>query len=184
MSVQGAEKTTVIPHRKIELLILKYNIDYIFMRPSYFMQNLTTTLNKEIKEEKTITLPSGKGKFNWIDIANIAELGAKFISEFDTYKNNAYTISGRENLNFGIVVKRINTICKSNIKFESVGPVKFYFKKKKEGFQRGLIMVMLVLHFLPRIQKEPEIVSTYKDIFKRDPNSIDFFIEHNKDKFI
>lgn len=66
LSVQGAEKSSIIPHRKIELLILKNKIDYIFLRPSYFMQNLTTTLFPEIQHKKTITLPSGDAKFNWI----------------------------------------------------------------------------------------------------------------------
>lgn len=184
LSVQGAEKNTVIPHRKIELLLLKYKIDYIFMRPSYFMQNLTTTLIKEIHENRSITLPSGRGKFNWVDIENIAELGAKFITEFDNYKNNAFTISGNENLNFGTVVNRINSICNTDIKYRSVNPFKYYRIKKSEGIEKGMIIVMLILHWLPRIQKEVEIISTYSDIFNKEPNSIDYFIERNKEKFI
>jgi hypothetical protein len=37
------------------------------------MQNLTTALLPEIKKHQSITLPSGKGVFNWIDVKNIAE---------------------------------------------------------------------------------------------------------------
>ena len=44
LSVQGAEKSGVIPHNKIERLIQKIGFNYIFVRPSYFMQNLTTTI--------------------------------------------------------------------------------------------------------------------------------------------
>lgn len=43
---------------------------------------------------------------------------------------------------------------------------------------------MLILHFLPRIQKEPEIANTYNNIFHRDPNNIEDFIERNKKSFI
>ncbi|MGM0376202.1 MAG: NAD(P)H-binding protein, partial [Bacteroidota bacterium] len=43
LSVQGAEKSKVIPHNKIERLIMEDGPDYIFLRPGYFMQNLTTT---------------------------------------------------------------------------------------------------------------------------------------------
>jgi len=35
LSVQGAEKSKVIPHNKIEKLIQEYKLDYIFLRPSY-----------------------------------------------------------------------------------------------------------------------------------------------------
>src|SRR5210317_847214 len=54
LSVQGADKSKVIPHNKIELLIKEYEFEYIFVRPSYFMQNLTTTLLNEIKTRSTI----------------------------------------------------------------------------------------------------------------------------------
>ena len=183
LSVQGAEHSTIIPHRKIELLIQKYKLAYIFMRPSYFMQNLTTTLNDEIKKVKTITLPSGKALFNWVDITNVAELGVKFILEFEQYKNTSFTITGAQNLNFFTVVEKINKICKSNIAYINVDPINYFFKKKKEKIHTGKIIVMLILHFLPRIQKEPEIANTY-NIFHRDPNNIEDFIERNKKSFI
>lgn len=47
LSVQGAEKSKTIPHNKIERLIEKYGFDFIFLRPGYFMQNLTTTLYRD-----------------------------------------------------------------------------------------------------------------------------------------
>ena len=74
LSVQGVEKSKVIPHNKIESLIKEFNFDYIFLRPSYFMQNLTTTLLGDIKSKRQIILPSGHAKFNWIDIENIGEI--------------------------------------------------------------------------------------------------------------
>jgi uncharacterized protein YbjT (DUF2867 family) len=48
LSVQGAEKSSIIPHNKIEKLIISYDLEYIFLRPAYFMQNLTTTLIQDI----------------------------------------------------------------------------------------------------------------------------------------
>ncbi|MDY6898955.1 MAG: NAD(P)H-binding protein [Cyanobacteriota bacterium] len=41
LSVQGVEKSPIIPHHKIEKLIREHELQYIFIRPSYFMQNLT-----------------------------------------------------------------------------------------------------------------------------------------------
>jgi len=73
LSVQGAEKSKVIPHNKIERLIQELNFLYIFVRPSYFMQNLITTLLPEILAKKSITLPSGNAKFNWIDVKTLVK---------------------------------------------------------------------------------------------------------------
>jgi len=44
LSVQGAETSDIIPHRKTEKMILAYGFEYFFSRPGYFMQNLTTTV--------------------------------------------------------------------------------------------------------------------------------------------
>jgi len=46
LSVQGVENSKIIPHYKIEQLIIKSKIPYTFLRPAYFMQNFSTTLNK------------------------------------------------------------------------------------------------------------------------------------------
>lgn len=183
LSVQGAEKSKVIPHRKIELLLLEHDLEYIFMRPSYFMQNLTTTLYNEISSHRTISLPSGDAKFNWIDIEDIAKMGVKFIAEFERYKNNAYEITGDHNLNFAEVVAKINKIADSNIVYNPVSPFRFFLIKKKEGLAFGMIIVMLILHYLPRIQTEPIIVKTVYDILNTAPSSIDDFILRNKQKF-
>ena len=183
LSVQGAEKSTIIPHRKIELLIINNKIEYIFLRPSYFMQNLTTTLYPEISNDKSITLPSGNAKFNWIDIIDIARIGVECINNFNQYINCALTISGLKNLNFSEVVNVINGIAHSKIKYLNVNPVRYFIKKKKEKMEIGMIIVMLILHFLPKIQSEPDISNTYQIIFKEDPHTIEDFVKNNSEKF-
>lgn len=100
LSVQGAEKSKVIPHNKIERLITDKDFNYIFVQPSYYMQNLTTTLLSEIQEHNSITLPSGKAKFNWIDVKDIGKGTAVLIYDFDKHKNQAFEITGSENLNY------------------------------------------------------------------------------------
>ncbi|WP_462319440.1 NmrA family NAD(P)-binding protein, partial [Marinilabilia sp.] len=93
LSVQGAEKSKVIPHNQIERLIKDHELNYIFLRPSYFMQNLTTTLLYDIQSKGEIILPAGKVKFNWIDIENIGETAAILLEKFANYKNRAIEIT-------------------------------------------------------------------------------------------
>jgi len=183
LSVQGAEQSKVIPHRRIELLIQECGLDYIFLRPSYFMQNLTTTLRSEIENERTITLPSGRAKFNWVDINDIGEIAAELMSGFQSHRNKAFVISGKENLDFFSVVEKINRICSTSITFRSVGPFGYFRLKKKAGMKTDMIFVTFILHFLPRLQKEPEIVSSIRTILGRDPQSIEEFIKKNKQSF-
>lgn len=184
LSVQGAEKSKVIPHNKIELRIKKSGLDYIFLRPSYFMQNLTTTLIGDIRNKRKIILPAGRAKFNWIDVRNIAEIAALLIDRFSEFTNQAIVLTGQENENFDIVVSLINKEIPDTVTYENVNLLRFYGIKKKEGMPRGMIIVMILLHFLPRFQKAPIISNAYEKITGKKPTNLDQFISREKALFM
>ena len=183
LSVQGAEKSTFIPHHKIERLVKELGFDFIFLRPSYFMQNLTTTLLKDIREKKKIVLPAGNAKFNWVDVQNIGEVAAALLQNFEEYKNRAVEITGYENRDFQSVVSIMNEILPVPIRYKNVNPLHFYFLKRKEGHHSGKILVMIMLHFLRRFKKEPAISSFYEEVTGKKPTTIREFIESNRKNF-
>ncbi len=184
LSVQGAEKSSIIPHNKIEKLILNSGIDYIFLRPGYFMQNLTTFLYPDIQKKRRIILPAGQAKFNWVDVENIGEAAATVLEEFDRYRNQIFEITGPENIKFAEVVRRINAITGAGIVFESADPLKYFRLKTNEGMVKGMAMVMIMLHFLPRFQKEPRRSGAYEILTRNQPATIEKFIEREKLKFV
>lgn len=183
LSVQGAEKSKVIPHNKIERLINENGLYFIFLRPSYFMQNLTTTLIKDIQAKREIVLPAGKAKFNWIDIDNIGEVGAILLDGFNNYQNQAIEITGTENESFEKVVELINDSIDNPIEYKSVNPLRFYRIKKREGMVKGMIIVMILLHFLPRFKKEPKISDFYEQLNGKKPTDLKTFVEREKGQF-
>jgi uncharacterized protein YbjT (DUF2867 family) len=184
LSVQGAERSKVIPHNKIESLIKSMGFRYIFVRPGYFMQNLITSLLPEIKNHQSITLPSGDAKFNWIDVKDIGEVSAVLLDSFDTYQNNAFIITGQENKNFQEVTEEMTRILGFTIVFRSINPISFFFRKKKEGMTTGYALVMTLLHFLPRVQPEPDISSDFFQLTKKKPILLRDFIYREKDAFV
>jgi uncharacterized protein YbjT (DUF2867 family) len=184
LSVQGAEKSSIIPHNKIEKLIKSFQFEYIFVRPSYFMQNLTTSLLSEIQKSKTITLPSGKAKFNWVDTKNIGEATASLIASFEKYQNSAYEITGNEKRNFSEVAELMTDVIGAKVTYKRINPISFYFKKRKEGVKSGFAVVMTVLHFLPRFQKEPDTTDNFKMLTGKEPTLLQDFIAREKGLFL
>lgn len=184
LSVQGAEKSSVIPHNKIETLIKHIGFDYIFVRPAYFMQNLTTQLLPEIKDNRSITLPSGDAAFNWVDVHNIGEATAKLIADFDSYMNSSYEITGDQNLNFNQVSSIMSDILDVKITYNSINPVSFWLRKRKELGNSSFALVMTILHFLPRVQGAPEISENYTKLTRKSATSITEFIKREKDRFL
>lgn len=183
LSVQGAEKSKVIPHNKIEKLIVESGISYIFLRPSYFMQNLTTTLLKDIQDKRRIYLPAANAKFNWIDIENIGEVAAILLDRFDEFSNRAIELTGYENKNFGDVAELISAISAKKIEYQSPNPFRFFSTKKKEGMKTGMIAVMIMLHFLPRFQEAPRISNFYEKLTGKQPISLKAFLEKEQKRF-
>lgn len=184
LSVQGVETSKVIPHNKIERLIKTLGFEYIFVRPGYFMQNLTTTLVNDIKTKRQIILPAGSACFNWVDVNNVAEATAHLIHKFSEYKNEGYDITGTEVENFYTVAEKLSETTNTTISYTNINPISFYILKKKEGLKSGLIIVMILLHFLPRFQRKQPLSDIYFKLTGKNPTSLKVFCEREKDKFI
>lgn len=180
LSVQGAERSRIIPHNQIEKLIQSLGFQYIFLRPGYFMQNLTTTLLDDIRRHRRIVLPAGKALFNWIDVQNIGEVAARLLEDFDAYRNSAIELTGTENADFATVVDVLNAHTQPPVQFLSVNPIRFYWLKRQSGMPQGLILVMIMLHFLPRWQKPPLISNFYEQLTGKKPTTLSEFLRREK----
>lgn len=183
LSVQGAENISFIPHAKIEKLIIESGLKYTFIRPGYFMQNLTTNMLRDINEKNLIFLPAGKAKFLWVDVVDIGKAIATILSHTKEHINKAYTITGNELLNFDEVAAMLSVELKRDIKYISPNLIRFYFTKKKEGINPAFIMVMIMLHYLPRFQKPTQISNDFTLLTGDPPTKIISFIRENLDKW-
>jgi uncharacterized protein YbjT (DUF2867 family) len=183
ISVQGAELSRYIPHNKIESLIKLFNFDYCFIRPSYFMQNLTGYLLNDINQNNKIVLPSGNAEFNWVDVQDIAEASAVVMADFDKHVNSVYTITGSQNLNFDQVAEMLSQVLDRRIIYKSIDPIRFFLRKKKEGLSSSYIVVLILLHFLPRFQPPPQISDDFFILTGRKPRSLEEFLKKHRKIF-
>lgn len=177
LSVQGAESMSYLPHSKIEKLIIESKIPYTFIRPGYFMQNLITTLKADIVDRHLIYLPAGNTLFNWTDVNDVGLLCAQVLSNHEIHRNKAYTITGNEQYSFSTVAKMISAECCVNISYYSrPGPIAYLVNRKRAGISISYILVMLLLHYLPRFSKQPPITDDFSKLTGRTPNTLHQFI--------
>jgi uncharacterized protein YbjT (DUF2867 family) len=181
LSVQGAEKNSIIPHHKIEKMIVESGINYTFLRPAYFMQNFTTTLRKDILEKSEVYLPAGKAKFTIIDVKDIGEVAAKILSKPQQHQNTAYELTNDETLTFGEMVSLINKVTGQQVKYRSPNLLSFFMRKRKEGVPSMFIFVMIMLHYFPRFQTAPKTTDWVRKISGEEPNQFKDFIRRNLD---
>jgi uncharacterized protein YbjT (DUF2867 family) len=180
LSVQGVEKSKIIPHHKIEKLIVDSNIPYTFLRPAYFMQNFTTTLNAELINKRRIFLPAGNATFTLVDVRDIGAVAAQVILHSSSHINKAYELTCKEILTFTEMAQKLSTGLGKKITFVSPNLLKFFWEKRKEKIPSMYILVLIMLHYLPRFQKVPNTTSCIKDITGFEPILFDQFIQDNK----
>jgi uncharacterized protein YbjT (DUF2867 family) len=180
LSVQGVEKSEVIPHHKIEKLIVDSKIPYTFLRPAYFMQNFTTTLRNDLVHKKRIYLPAGNAKFTLIDVRDIGTVAAQILTNVSQHINQSYELTCNQKLTFSEMASVLSQGLGTDIQYTSPNLLSFFLTKRKEKVPTMLILVMIMLHYLPRFQKEPETTNWVQKITNVEPTTFEQFIQYNK----
>ena len=180
LSVQGVENSTIIPHHKIEKLIVDSKISYTFLRPAYFMQNFTTTLRNDLVNKKRIYLPSGNAKFTLIDVRDIGAVSASVLINISQHLNKSYELTCKEKLTFSEMAKILSSQLGVKIAFKSPNLISFFLTKREEKVPTMLILVMIMLHYLPRFQKEPHVNDWVEKLTGRKPITFEQFVNDNK----
>jgi uncharacterized protein YbjT (DUF2867 family) len=180
LSVQGVEKSSIIPHHKIEKLIVESEISYTFLRPAYFMQNFTTTLHEDLVAKKLIFLPAGNARFTLVDVRDVGEVAARVIVDIDKHFNKSYELTCAEKLTFTQMAQKLSSALGIPIKYKSANLLHFYLTKRKDKVSPMFILIMIMLHYLPRFQKEPSVTYWVENITGNPPTTFEKFVADNK----
>ncbi|MBC8151437.1 MAG: hypothetical protein H7Z72_00850 [Bacteroidetes bacterium] len=124
-------------------------------------------------------MTAGRAPIMWVEVADIVRAIAVVLTNPGQHQNKAYTITGSELLTFGQVSALLSERIGHNVRFESPNPIRYYVTKRREGMPSGLVLVMIMLHFLPRFQKVPRISPDFTRLTGWQPNTVSRFIEQN-----
>lgn len=180
LSVQGADTSSFIPHHKIEKLIEQSGLPFTFLRPAYFMQNFTTTLRGDIIDKNRVYLPAGNAKFAIIDVEDIGKVAAEVLCSPHDHAGQAYDLTNEELWSFREMTDIISDIVDREIRYISPNLLSFYLTKRREGVAPAYIFVMIMLHFLPRFQKQPSLSNRVEALTSEKPRSFAEFVEKNR----
>jgi len=176
LSLLGVEKNPFPPHHKIEKAIVESGIPYTFIRPSFFMQNLSTTHAEDIKERNDLFIPSGNAKVSFIDTRDIGEIiGRTLVEEGHGYK--AYTITGSEAITYYQVADSMTKLLGRKITYTNPHLFKFRKEMIDRGIKRGFATVMMVLYLTTKLGMANHVTNTAEILLKRNPRTIDEFIK-------
>jgi len=183
LSLLGAQTLFFVPHRKIEKRILKSALPYTFLRPSFFMQNLNTTHLEEIREDRRIYVPAGKGRTSFIDVRDIAEVAVRAVTE-SGFENRAYDLTGSEALTYGEVAARMTEEWGIPISYAnpSMGEFKAYWHSR--GLPPDQINVMAGIYFTAKIGFAQKVTPDLEQLLGRKPLSVRQYVRDYRTAFV
>ncbi len=94
LSVQGAGRVPVLPHARAEKWLRGSGLDWTFVRPSYFDQNLSTVFAADIRERDMICVPAGGGRTAFVDAYDVAAVAAAALLDPAAHRQRIWTPTG------------------------------------------------------------------------------------------
>ncbi len=180
LSLQSGDKNILVPHYRIERYIAKLDLPHTFLRPSFFMQNLSTTHLKEIKEDNEIYIPAGEGKTNFIDVRDIAEVAKKVILE-EGHLEKGYELTGPDNLDYNQIAEIMSNILGKEIEYKNPSIFQFYKRKRNEGYSVLNIIVMIGLYSVTKFGFAAKKTEELKKLLDREPIGFKQFVKDHKE---
>ncbi len=183
MSVQGAGSNPFVPHHGIESLLKKSGLSWTFLRPSFFMQNLSTTHCADIRDHDEICVPAGKGRTNFIDATDIAEAAAVCLTSRG-HERKAYEITGSEALTYEQVASTLSAACGRTISYSRPSAKQFKERMRAAGHPDEFISVMASIYALAKFGMAAGTTDEFERLVGRKPITFAEWAASNADCFL
>jgi hypothetical protein len=96
------------------------------------------------------------------------------------HENQAYDLTTSEPLSFGEMAQELTEVLDRKISYRSPNLLAFFWRKRQAGVPVMMILVMIMLHYLPRFQSTPPTTQWVKKITGREPRSFRAFAEAHR----
>jgi uncharacterized protein YbjT (DUF2867 family) len=183
LSIIGADKNQIVPHYAIERAIEQLNIPAVFLRCSFFMQNLNTTHREDIRLRNRLFMPAGKGRTSFIDVRDIAAVAVKLLTEEHHQSqelsqiNRAYDLTGAVALTYYEVATIFTNILDRPIHYTNPAIPIFIWQMLRQGFPLQFVLIMVGIYSTARFGLADLVTSDVRQLLDRPPISIEQYVE-------
>jgi uncharacterized protein YbjT (DUF2867 family) len=150
LSLLGASRNRAVPHHAVEAHLRVAGVPWTFLRPSFFMQNLSTTHREEIRDLGEILVPAGQGTTSFIDVRDIAAVAAKTLTETG-HTFQAYPLTGAEALDYGEVARILSDELGRPVVYRRPGLTRFVRHMRRRGMEWSFILVTAAIYTTARL---------------------------------
>ncbi|MBN2247688.1 MAG: SDR family oxidoreductase [Coriobacteriia bacterium] len=178
LSLLGVERNPVVPHHAIEKRLKASGLGWTMLRPSFFMQNLSTTHLADIRERGEIVVPAGGGRTSFIDVRDIAAAAVVALTD-DGHLGRAYALTGSEALTYDECAAILTEVCDRPVRYTRVSSRAFARHMAALGHPGAFITVMRGIYLVARLRMAATITDELQVLIGREPTTFRQFAADN-----
>ena len=179
LSLQGAQYNPFVPHHKVEGYLKDSGIRYSLLRPSFFMQNLSTTHRDDIRQRDLLLLPAGHARTSFVDAADVGAVAAKFLLT-PPATSAGYELTSREALTYDQVAAQLSAVLGRPIRYRAAGIREFRAHEKAKGTPAPLVNVMTGIYLAARFGLAAHVSPVLAGLLGREPGTLRAFVERER----
>lgn len=183
VSLIGVEKNPMVPHRKIERMITDMGLPHTFIRPSFFMQNLTSTHLQDIQQNHDLFVPAGHSKTSFIDARDIAAVAVAVMRD-SKYLGQALEITGPAAITYQQAAEIMTQELGVTITYSKPSLLKFRRTMIQRGIKKEFVNVMVMLYVITQLGNAKTVNHTIETVLNRPATSFAEFVRNNKSLFL
>lgn len=191
LSLQGADKNKVVPHATVEKWLRTAGadepttggstMDWTFLRPSFFFQNLSTTHRSDIRDRDEIFVPAGRGRTAFVDAPDIAAVAVEVLTHPTDHVGRAWTLTGSVALTYDEVATALTRELGRPIRYRRPGAVRYARHARRElDMPWAMVLVTTAIYTTARLGLAAGLTGDVRTVLGRDPNGITEFAHRER----
>ena len=180
LSVQGAARNPLLPHRAVEKRLEEGAGGALLLRASYFMQNLSEVHAPDVRRG-LIAVPAGRGKTSFVDARDVAEVAAAWLAGEaplpQTGAATAVELTGPQALDYFEVADVLTDVLGRRVVYTRPGAVEFFRRERDKGTEASFAGVMTALYTSARLGFAARLADGVERALGRPPRSLRQFAQ-------
>ncbi|GAB5536189.1 MAG: NmrA family NAD(P)-binding protein [Rubricoccaceae bacterium] len=175
LSVLGAGRNPLLPHRATERRLEDSELDVALLRAAYFMQNFSEVHAREIAKG-VLPVPAGDGKTSFIDARDVADVAAAWLVD-DTAGLDILELTGPEALDMFEVARILSDVTGHRVDYRRPGLAQFVRSRIDAGDDTSFALVMGAIYSATRLGLADRVTDTVETVLGRPPRSFREFAQ-------
>ena len=149
LSLQGVQFNSSVPHHAVEKYLKARRAPYTFLRPNFFMQNLSTTYRTDIRDRGEIFVPAARARTAFVDTDDVGRVAAHVLTE-SGHVGKAYTLSGEQSLGYREVADTLTRVLGCPVRYAAPTVDQYVERLEGDGAAADYIQVQKMIYRLVR----------------------------------